>query len=83
MRAATRSRVPVISWSLAGATALMLTAGLVLLVLNAARIDPSRMGVYVVVIPAAVLYAATGHLIIRRLPGNAIGWPGCSWRLPR
>jgi hypothetical protein len=74
MRAAMRSRVPVISWSLAGVTALMLTAGLIFLVLNASRIDPSRMGVYAVVVPAAGLYAATGHLIIRRLPGNAIGW---------
>jgi hypothetical protein len=67
-------RAPVISWSLAGTTALVLTAGLVLVVLNAPRIDPSRMSVYVVVIPAAGLYAATGHLIIRRLPANAIGW---------
>jgi hypothetical protein len=78
MRAVTRlagqRRESAASWSLAGATTLALAAALVLLVPNAPRIDAGRIGIYAVLAVAVGLYAGTGHLITRRLLGNAIGW---------
>ena len=83
MRAVTRlagqHRESVVSWSLAGATTLALAAALVLLVPNASRIDAGRIGIYAVLAVAVGLYAGTGHLITRRLPGNAIGWLLSLW----
>ena len=53
---------------------LALAAALVLLGLNASRMDASRIGAYAILAVAVGLYAATGRLIISRLPGNAVGW---------
>jgi len=53
---------------------LALAAALVLLGLNASRMDASRIGAYSILAVAVGLYAATGRLIISRLPGNAVGW---------
>jgi two-component system, NarL family, sensor kinase len=78
MRAVTRlagqRRESAVSWLLAGATTLALAAALILLVPNASRIDAGRIGIYAVLAVAVGLYAGTGHLTTRRLPGNAIGW---------
>ena len=61
------------SWTLAGVTALVLAAALTLLALDAKWIDASKLGFEVVLAGAIVLYAGTGHLIMARRPGNAIG----------
>ena len=53
---------------------LTLAAALVLLGLDADRMDASRIGAYPILAVAVGLYAATGRLIISRLPGNAVGW---------
>ena len=55
-------------------TVLTLAAALVLLGLDADRMDASRIGAYPILAVAVGLYAATGRLIISRLPGNAVGW---------
>jgi hypothetical protein len=62
------------SWSLAGAAVLALTAALVFLGLNTERMAASRIGIYAILAVAVGMYAGTGRLITSRLPGNAIGW---------
>jgi hypothetical protein len=64
----------VAAWSLAGFTVLVPLAALVLLALNASRMDASRIGAYPILAVTVGFYAATGSLIISRLPSNAIGW---------
>jgi hypothetical protein len=64
----------VIAWSLAGLTALVLAAALVLLGLDVAVLDAGRVAVYVVCALAVVVSAGIGWLIAIRLPANAIGW---------
>jgi hypothetical protein len=61
-------------WSLAGITVLLLLAVLMLLALNGSRVGTARMGADAILAVAVGVYAATGQLIISRLPGNAIGW---------
>ena len=68
------SRARVAAWSLTGCSVLVLVAALVLLGLNAGRVDTSRIGFYAVLAVAVVAYAGTGRLIASRLPGNVIGW---------
>ena len=62
-----------VSWTLAGLTVLVLATALTLLGLNAKWIDASKLGFEAVLAAAIVLYAGTGHLIMARRPGNAIG----------
>jgi hypothetical protein len=61
------------SWTLAGLTALVFATALTLLGLDARYIDAGKLGFEVVMAVAIVLYAGTGHLLMVRRPGNAIG----------
>jgi signal transduction histidine kinase len=64
----------VVAWSLAGLTALMLAAALVLLGLDVPVLDAGRAAVYVVSALAIAVSSGIGCLIATRLPANAIGW---------
>jgi signal transduction histidine kinase len=64
----------VVVWSLASLMVLVLVAALVLLGLNADRVGAGRVGTYVLLAVAVLVYAGTGRLIASRLPGSAIGW---------
>jgi signal transduction histidine kinase len=64
----------VVAWSLAGLTALVLAAALVLLGLDMPVLDAGRVAVYVVSALAVAVSAGIGCLIATRLPANAIGW---------
>jgi hypothetical protein len=64
----------VVAWSLAGLTALVLVAALVLLGLDVPVLDAGRVAVYVVSALAVAVSAGIGCLIATRLPANAIGW---------
>ncbi len=61
------------SWTLAGLTALVLVAALTLMGLNA-RVMNRWLAFELLLALAALLYAASGRLIISRVPGNAVGW---------
>ena len=61
------------SWTLAGLTALVFATALTLLGLDARYIDAGKLGFEAVLAVAVVLYAGTGHLLLVRRPGNAIG----------
>src|ERR1700691_3495113 len=61
------------SWTLAGLTALVFVTALTLLGLDAGYIDAGKLGFEAVLAVAVVLYAGTGHLLMVRRPGNAIG----------
>ena len=64
-------RLPLLA---AGCTVLVLVAALVLLGFNAGELNPAQLGFEIVLAAAVVLYAGTGLLLSRRVPGNAIGW---------
>jgi hypothetical protein len=66
-------RYRAVSWSLAGLTALVLATALTLLGLDARWIDAGKLGFEAVLAVAVVLYVGTGHLLMVRRPGNAIG----------
>ena len=67
---ALRRRPQVLAWC----TVLILVAALVLLGLNAGNLKPAQLGFEMVLAAAVLLYAGTGLLLGRRVPGNAIGW---------
>jgi hypothetical protein len=69
-----RRWVRVAAWPLAGVTACVLVAALVLAALNARWLGTVRTGSDVVLAVAAGVGVAVSQLIISRLPGNAIGW---------
>jgi hypothetical protein len=69
-----RRWVRAVAWPLAGFTACVLVAALVLAALNASRLGIVRTGADVVLAVAVGVGVATSQLIISRLPGNAIGW---------
>jgi signal transduction histidine kinase len=64
----------VVAWSLAGLTALVLAAALVLLGLDVPVMGAGRVAVYAVGALAVAVSAGIGCLIATRLPANAIGW---------
>jgi hypothetical protein len=66
-------RYRAVSWTLAGLTALVLATALTLLGLDARYIDAGKVGFEAVMAVAIMLYAGTGHLLMVRRPGNAIG----------
>jgi len=72
-----RRRIDLAVWLLAGLTALMLTATLVLIGLNADHLDAGRIFFSSAAAIAVLAYAGIGSLIAGRLPGNAIGWLLC------
>jgi hypothetical protein len=64
----------VAAWPLAGFTAGALVPALVLAALNAGRLGTVRTGSDFLLAVAVAVGVATSQLVIRRLPGNAIGW---------
>jgi hypothetical protein len=64
----------VVAWPLTAFTMLEVAATLVLLGLNASRMDAARIGAYAILAVAVMAYAGTGRLITSRLPGHVIGW---------
>jgi hypothetical protein len=69
-----RRWVRVAAWPLAGFTACVLVAALVLAALNARWLGTVRTGADVVLAVAAGVGVTTSQLIISRRPGNAVGW---------
>ena len=72
VRQATRKSL--VAWSLTGSVLVVLAAALVLLGLNASRLDAGQIGLYGLLSVGVLAYAGAGGLIARRVPGNAIGW---------
>ena len=71
---ARRPRTHLAATSLTIVTLAVLAATLVLAVLNTRRTGVSRLGLDAALSAAVLLYAASGRLIARRRPENAIGW---------
>jgi hypothetical protein len=69
-----RPRGHLAAWSLTGLILAVLATSLVLLGLNADRLDAGRIGFYGLLSVGVLGYAGAGGLIARRVPGNAIGW---------
>jgi signal transduction histidine kinase len=71
---ADQRRIRVVAWSFAGFTVLVLTAAIVLLVLDARVVGASRIGTYAFAGAGCLVYAGIGGLLAARMPRNAIGW---------
>src|SRR3984957_7795873 len=74
MRHDARRCVRVAARPLAGFTACVLVAALVLTALNASWLGTVRTGADLLMAVAAGVAGATSQGIISRLPGNAVGW---------
>ena len=68
------TRKPRAAWSLTGSALAVLAAALVLLGLNASRLNTGRISFYGELSVGVLAYAGAGGLIARRVRGNAIGW---------
>ncbi len=68
------SRTQALGWVLAAFAALLLSADMVLLGLNAARVDTGRVALNAILGVAILAYTGSGRLITSRRPGNAVGW---------
>jgi hypothetical protein len=68
------NRTQALAWMLAGLALLVLSAMLVLLGLNSARVDTGRVALNAILGVAILAYTGSGRLITSRRPGNAVGW---------
>ena len=68
------NRAQALAWVLAAFGVLLLSADMVLLGLNAARVGTSRIALNAILGVAILAYAGSGRLITSRRPGNAVGW---------
>jgi len=67
-------RTQALGWVLAAVGVFLLTADMVLLGLNAARVDTGRVALNAILGVAILAYTGAGRLITSRRPGNAVGW---------
>ena len=74
LAASRHGRVAGFAWALATLILLVLTAAVVLLVLNHRVMSGGKAAAYGFGAAAVVVYAGVGGLIASRRPGNAIGW---------
>ena len=74
LAASRRGRGAGFAWALATLILLVLTAALVLLVLDHRVMSGGKATAYGFGAAAVVVYADVGGLIASRRPGNAIGW---------
>lgn len=68
------NRTQALARVLAAFGVLLLSADMVLLGLNAARVGTSRLALNAILGVAILAYAGSGRLITSRRPGNAVGW---------
>jgi hypothetical protein len=68
------NRTQALAWMLAGLALLVLSAMLVMLGLNSARVDTGRVALNAILGVAILAYTGSGRLITSRRPGNAVGW---------
>jgi hypothetical protein len=71
---ARRTRQHLAAASLTILTLVVLATDLAFVALNAGRIGSAKVGLDVILVVGALIYAASGHLIASRRPDNAIGW---------
>jgi hypothetical protein len=68
------NRTQALAWMLAGLALLVLSAMLVVLALNSARVDTGRVALNAILGVAILAYTGSGRLITSRRPDNAVGW---------
>ena len=66
------NRTQALAWMPAGLALLVLSAMLVLLGLNSARVDTGRVALNAILGVAILAYTGSGRLITSRRPGNAV-----------
>src|ERR1700722_2359844 len=69
-----RNRTQALGWVLAALAVFLLIASMVLLGLNAVRVDTTRILLSAILDLAVLAYAGSGRLITSHRPGNAVGW---------